>query len=359
MKKVLIPLAALLSAGLIGAVGAVGLWEAVGNDGNEPAAATALPALTQNTASTTNAIAGVYERTAPGVVKLTVTTSGSSSNGNDPFGTPAPSGATGSGFVIDEEGHIVTNYHVVEGADEAEVTFANGDEAHAQVVGSDPSSDLALLKLDNYDGDLTPLRLGSSGGLEVGDPVVAIGSPFGLEGTLTSGVVSQLDRRIQAPNGFTIDGAIQTDAALNSGNSGGPLIDMQGRVIGVASQIQSENGGNIGIGYAVPVETVRKVVDELLSGGQVEHAYLGVQLQDNGDQVVLAEVVDGGPADDAGLRQGDVVVKVDGETVDSSDDVSGAVSAKDPGDTLSVQVQRDGSTRTVQVDLGTRPATVQ
>jgi putative serine protease PepD len=359
MKKVLIPLAALLAAGLIGAVSAVGLWEAVGGDDGQPASAVSLPALTQNTASTTNAIAAVYERTAPGVVKLTVTTNGSDSSGNNPFGSPAPSGATGSGFVIDEQGHIVTNYHVVEGADEADVTFANGDEGHAQVVGTDPSSDLALLKLDDYDGDLTPLQLGSSEGLEVGDPVVAIGSPFGLEGTLTSGVVSQLDRRIQAPNGFTIDGAIQTDAALNSGNSGGPLIDMQGRVIGVASQIQSENGGNIGIGYAVPVETVKKVVDQLLAGGQVQHAYMGVQLQDDGNQVVLAEVVDGGPAADAGLQQGDVVVQVDGQAVESSEDVSGAVSAKEPGETISVQVERDGNTRTVEVKLGTRPATVQ
>jgi putative serine protease PepD len=356
MKRILIPLAALLAAGAIGGVGAVAVWEAVDESDTAATTVAGRPAA----ARASSDIGAIYEATAPGVVEIAVAPQVAQENDEDPFDLPGlQPGATGSGFVIDEQGRLVTNQHVVGEAKNVEVTFANGDEAQARVVGTDPSSDLALLQVEDYDGELTPLELGASESLEVGDPVVAIGSPFGLEGTLTAGIVSALDRTLRAPNGFTIDGAVQTDAALNSGNSGGPLLDGDGRVVGVASQIQSQSGGNVGIGYAVPVETVRSVVDELLKDGEVEHAYLGVQLSDETEAVTLVEVVDGGPAEKAGLRSGDVVVALDGEAVQSGDDVRAAVSAKRPGDTLEVEVRRGGDTETVEVELGRRPASVE
>jgi putative serine protease PepD len=174
--------------------------------------------------------------------------------------------------------------------------------------------------------------------------------------------VSALDRAIGAPNGFTIDGAIQTDAALNSGNSGGPLLDSEGRVVGVNSQIQSENGGNVGIGYAVPIDTVRGVVEELQADGEVEHAYLGVSLSEaeSGEEgVVVSDAVDGGPAADAGLEDGDVILEIDGEPAESVQDVRAAVDAKQPGDQMVLEVRRDGDTERIEVDLGERPASVQ
>src|SRR5262249_37182224 len=277
------------------------------------------------------------------------------SQGN--FGFSQQATATGSGFVIDGQGHIVTNQHVVAGADTATVHFANGDEAQAKVVGSDPSTDVAVLELQSH-RNVTPLPLGSSPSLQVGQPVAAIGSPFGLEGTLTSGIVSGLDRDIQAPNGFAISGAIQTDAALNHGNSGGPLLDSSGRVVGITSQIASSTGANVGVGYAVPIDTVKKVVSQLMGGGTVQHAFLGVELNDqNGTGGVrLAAVTSGGPAARAGLRQGDVVTAVGGRQVSSADDVRNAVDARHPGDSLQVTVTRNGQTKTFTVKLGTQPA---
>jgi putative serine protease PepD len=239
------------------------------------------------------------------------------------------------------------------------VRFANGDEAEARVVGTDPSTDVALLELEG-DRDVTPVELGSAEALEVGDAVAAIGSPFGLEGTLTAGIVSALDRDIRAPNGFTIDGAIQTDAALNGGSSGGPLLDSAGRVVGISSQIESRSGGNVGIGYAVPIETAKRVVDELLAGGEVQHAYLGVSLEEaaEGGGVPLGEVVNGGPADDAGLRAGDAIVAIDGDAVETPEEVRAAIDSHDPGDKIEVRVRRDSSTRTETVTLGERPQQV-
>ena len=209
---------------------------------------------------------------------------------------------------------------------------------------------------------MTPLELGSAASMQVGDAVAAIGSPFGLEGTLTAGIVSALDRDIRAPNGFTIDGAIQTDAALNGGSSGGPLLDSAGRVIGISSQIESRTGGNVGIGYAVPIETAKRVVDELLQSGEVQHAYLGVGLEDEPAEdggVPLSEIADGGPADDAGLRAGDVIVAVGGDEVATPEDVRDAIDSRDPGDEVEVRVRRGDDTRTVTVTLGERPATVR
>jgi putative serine protease PepD len=359
-QRILLP-AAIAGAGLLGGAVGVGAWEASNDD---PSAAstvaerTATPTAQGGRAS--SSLAELYRRTAPGVVEIET---GGLDEGFDPFAPeqPAEPTATGSGFVIDDEGHIVTNQHVVGSADTVTVRFANGDEAKARVVGADPSTDVALLDLEG-DRDVTPLELGSAESLQVGDAVAAIGSPFGLEGTLTAGIVSALDRDIRAPNGFTIDGAIQTDAALNGGSSGGPLLDSAGRVVGISSQIESRTGGNVGIGYAVPVETVERVVDELLQSGEVQHAYLGVGLDDEpaeGGGVALTEVAEGGPAADAGIRAGDVILAIGGEDVETPDDVRDAVDSRDPGDDVEVRVRRDGDSRTVTVTLGERPATVR
>jgi putative serine protease PepD len=348
VRRIFVPLAALMAAALIGGLGAVGIWEAV--DADERQAAAPLDrAASRTTASASGlSISDIYERAAPGVVQITASAGG--------FGAPGGGGATGTGFVIDEEGHVITNHHVVDGADSVSVRFSDGDEAPATVVGSDASTDVALLDLGDVSRDLQPLELGSSQSLEIGDSVVAIGSPFGLQGTVTAGIVSGLDREIRAPDGFTIDGAIQTDAALNSGNSGGPLLDGDGRVVGVNSQIESRNGGNVGIGYAVPIETAQQVVDQLLESGEVEHAYLGVRLEDTEDGVRLAEVVDGAPADEAGLQAGDLVTEMDGETIETLAELRAAVSAREPGDSVTLEIRRGEDTRSVDVELGERPS---
>ena len=364
MKRFAIPFVALVASALLGGIAAVGVWEFVDDD--EPAVQTvsADPTSARTTATAGGlSIGEIYDRSSPGVVEIRVVSDASDpadpADPVDPF-TPRR-GATGSGFVIDEEGRIVTNQHVVEDAETVTVVFADGEEAQARVVGTDPSTDIALLQLEDAGAhDLDPLPLGSSDALEIGDTVVAIGSPFGLQGTLTAGIVSALDRSIGAPNGFTIDGAIQTDAALNSGNSGGPLLDAQGRVVGVNSQIQSENGGNVGIGYAVPIDTVRGVVEELEADGEVEHAYLGVSLEAEAeDGAAVSDAVDGGPAAEAGLEDGDVIVAVDGEPVESVQDIRAAVDAKKPGETMVLDVRRDGEEQQLEVELGERPESVQ
>ena len=348
--------AALLAAGAIGGGAAVAGWELTDAD----AETTARPAASADIGTATLAATGgsglsvaeIYRRTSAGVVQVRATTSASGF---------APGGeATGSGFVIDGEGRVITNEHVVGGADSVTVVLPGGEERAAEVVGTDRSTDIALLDVTDDDG-LTPLTLGATSSLAVGDPVVAIGSPFGLQGTLTAGVVSGLDRQIEAPDGFTIDGVIQTDAALNSGNSGGPLLDGRGRVVGVNSQIESRTGGNVGIGYAVPVEVVRSVVSQLVEDGSVEHGYLGVQLSEPDGEagVQLAQVVDGGPADEAGLRGGDRILSAAGEPVDSVTEVRGAVAERRPGAKLELRISRDGDEQTVVVELGERPDNVE
>ena len=351
LRRLLVPLAALVAAAVLGGLGAVGIWEAVDDESQPAAAAAPEPAARQQAAAGASlSIGEIYERVSPGVVQI------SSESGQ--FGLQEGR-STGSGFVIDDEGHILTNQHVVSAADSVTVRFSDGREVEARVVGSDPSTDVALLDLEDDSQRLEPLELGSSESLAIGDPVVAIGSPFGLQGTVTAGIVSALDRELRAPDGFTIDGAIQTDAALNSGNSGGPLLDGAGRVIGINSQIESRTGGNVGIGYAVPIDTARQIVADLREDGEVEHAYLGVRLEEAEDGVRLAEVVDGSPADEAGLQSGDVVTEVGGEAVGTVAELRASVSAKQPGEKVELQLRRDGETRTVEVELGERPASVQ
>jgi S1-C subfamily serine protease len=280
--------------------------------------------------------------------------------------------AQGSGFVYDREGHVVTNQHVVASASSISVSFWNGVEPDAELVGTDPSTDLAVLRVDAPAGLLSPLRLADSSAVDVGDSVHALGSPFGLEGTITSGIVSALHREMTAPNNFTIIDTIQTDAAINHGNSGGPLLDNRGRVIGVNAQIESESGGSDGVGFAIPSDTVRSIVRQLISTGEVQHAYLGVKMApvpvDGG--VPITEVVPDAPADDAGLRAatgtelvdgqqvptgGDVIVEFDGQAVRSPTALQSAVDARRPGETVPVVVLRGGDRTTIEVTLGVRP----
>jgi S1-C subfamily serine protease len=303
------------------------------------------------------------------------------------FGFPQQqsSEATGSGFLIDNDGHILTNAHVVEGAKSVTVQLGNGGEQSAQVVGSDPSSDIALLKVDNTEG-AQPLSLGDSSKVEVGDPVVAIGNPFALDRTVTSGIVSALQRQIQAPNGFSISDVIQTDAAINPGNSGGPLINGAGQVIGINSQIESQSGGNVGIGFAVPIKTAADVVSQLENGGQVHQPYLGISGGDITPEiahalnlpvtqgVLIERVLSGGPADDAGIKGatgqatisgqtfpvgGDIITKVDGKPITGMDDVISAVNDHQPGDEITLTIFSGGQQKDVTVKLGDRPSHVQ
>jgi putative serine protease PepD len=315
------------------------------NAGAQPSAT-----ATAATASTPTDVSDIYRSVSPGVVFIASTT--------------AQGQGSGSGWVYSSDGTIVTNDHVVEGARSVSVRFTeNGDPIDAEVVGTDPSSDIAVLKIDpsEVEGGVKPLQLADSGQIEPGQPAIAIGSPFGLQGTVTSGIVSALGREIQAPNGFTISGVIQTDAAINPGNSGGPLLDAQGRVIGINSQIAT-NGANAnsGVGFAVPIDTVKQVVPQLKENGKIDRAWLGVSTSDAAprDGAVVQEV-SGAPAQQAGLRPGDVILRFGDRSIATASDLGQAVNARKPGDTVKVEVQRDGSRETLSVTLGTRPNEAQ
>jgi S1-C subfamily serine protease len=335
-------------------------------------------------------VSDIYERSGPGVVQITTTTVRRIDT--DPFfnalGFPQQrrQKALGSGFVIDKAGHIATNFHVVEGAETVEVSFSNRDSVNARVVGTDPSTDIAVLEVNVDAGALTPLDLGDSDHLQVGDSVVAIGNPFGLERSVTAGIVSALHRPLTAPNDFTIDDVIQTDAAINSGNSGGPLIDARGRVVGVNSAIATGNTGaqgNIGIGFAVPINTVRDVASQLIERGKVEHAFLGIGVQPVDREVsrlfdlpvrrglMVVRVYDSSAADKAGLRAGtdevvvsgesyllggDILVAIDGRELATGEDLRDAISARKPGDKLTIEAYRGSEKRSFEVTLGRQPA---
>ena len=270
--------------------------------------------------------------------------------------------ASGTGFVVDRRGTVVTNAHVVGDGERARVQFDdNRRRLGAEVLGTDPSSDLAVLKVDpDAVSSIEPLRLANSDQVDVGDGVVAIGHPFGLDRTATAGIVSGLEREIQAPNGFQIDEVIQTDAPINPGNSGGPLIDARGRVIGVNSQIATAGAqGSVGIGFAVPSNTVREVVPKLREGETIERPYLGVTTSAApGSGAAVESVEPGSPGADAGLRdgaRGDVIVGIEGRSVAGPEDVSKAIEDREPGDTVEVTVERNGRRVSVDVTLGKRP----
>jgi putative serine protease PepD len=371
---------AVAAASLLG--GLAGATAVVAIDGSEEPEVreVAVAASKTSVADTTAATSAIYRSAHRGVVEITVSSDSSSVS---PFTEPGSgeSRAQGSGFVLDESGHVVTNQHVVDGADAVSVRLWNGSTYDATVVGTDASTDLAVLDVEAPASELHPLALGSSSSLSVGDGVVAIGSPYGLEGTITSGIVSALHRQIEAPNGFAIDDAIQTDAAINHGNSGGPLLDATGRVVGVNAQIESESGGSDGVGFAVPSDTIRPIVRQLLETGSVEHAYLGVGVatitQRAADElgltagVALTSVREGTPAADAGLRAatdassfegedvptgGDVVTAIDGTRVTTADELRVQIDERKPGDTIRVTYVRDGDMLTVSVALDERPS---
>jgi S1-C subfamily serine protease len=337
----------------------------------------------------------IYRRSAPGVVQITTTsvTTVEPDRFLNPFGLPEQQRrqALGSGFVIDKSGNIVTNYHVVANAQRIEVSFSNRDSVEARVVGRDPSTDLAVLTVDVDARALMPLRLGDSDGVEVGDSVVAIGNPLGLERSVTAGIVSALHRPLTAPNDFTIDDVIQTDAAINSGNSGGPLINATGRVIGVNTAIATGNTsagarGNIGVGFAVPINTVRAVASQLIEHGRVEHAFLGVGATPIDSEVarlfnlpakrglLVQRVYAASGAQQAGIRAGttevvvagqsyrlggDVIVRVDGKPVAAPADLREVCSGKKPGDKVTIEAYRGGVKKSFDVTLGHQPASAQ
>ena len=373
--------AALLASGLVGGGVAFAIGSTVWDGETTTVIRESAPADLQAAAFESDGAAGtvgeVYARAAPGVVQVT------SSRVTQGFFGPQPGEALGSGFVIDKDGHIVTNYHVIEGADEILVNFSQDDGVSAKLVGVDPSTDLALLKIQEHRRALTPIPLGDSSTVRVGDQVIAIGNPFGLDRTVTAGIVSALQRQILSPSNFTIDKVIQTDAAINQGNSGGPLLNADGDVIGVNTQIATAGSaeGNVGIGFAVPVNTVKTVVGELLESGRVEHSYLGVSMQDLTPDVaryvnvpergaLVAQVYPGSPAEEAGLQGaqqtvvidgqsyavgGDVIVRADGRTIRTSDDLRQIVAAKKPGDELDLGILRGEEEVEVTVTLGTLP----
>jgi putative serine protease PepD len=371
-------LAALLGAGLAVAIGAA----VVGTGGTttivrDVEAAGAGPASFESGQG--KSIGEIYTQEARGVVQVLATSVAS----DNPFFGPQESSALGSGFVIDQAGRIVTNFHVVEGASQVQVSFSGEDRVDARVIGTDPSTDIAVLQIDEQARALTPLPLGDSDSVRVGDAVVAIGNPFGLERTVTAGIVSALQREITAPNGFAIDEVIQTDASINRGNSGGPLLNANGDVIGVNAQIESTTGGNVGIGFAIPINTVKEVVSQIIDSGKVEHAYLGIEMQTIDEEltkhfrlpaergVLISRVVPGSPADRAGLeggsRQvvvggesyvlgGDVITAADGEALETAEAFRSVVNDRKPGDALALEVRREDSTETIIVTLGRRPA---
>ena len=365
--------AALLAAAAVGAGAGAGTYALLADDSGT--VVREVPVEGSETASRSGlSVAAIYARSYKGVVEITSTSS-------DASGFGGQQRAQGSGWVYDTDGHIVTNQHVVDGARSISVRFWNGATHPAEVVGTDPSTDLAVIKVGAPSSILQPLQVGDSSALSVGDGVVAIGSPFGLEGTVTSGIVSALNRQMTAPNRFTITNSIQTDAAINHGNSGGPLLNAQGRVVGVNAQIESDSGGNDGVGFAIPSSTVKAIVPQLAETGEAEHAYLGVEIETIpagvASQLELTPGVEittvrlDTPAERAGLRAasgsetvngeryptgGDVITEIDGRAVTSAAQLQDAVDSKRPGETVTLTYFRGGEQHTVEVKLAARPS---
>jgi putative serine protease PepD len=360
VSRLLTFLAGLATAGVL--FGALAIAGAFDDEATTASGTPAESAAAPQPRAAGGSIADLYERVSPAVVHVTAQGGGSGRQERSPFEDgPRRGAASGSGFLISGEGDVVTNQHVVAGAERVRVRFGENDSPiDARLLGEDASSDLALLRIDPDDlpDGVEPLELGTSEDLRTGEAAIAIGSPFGLEGTVTTGVVSGVGRDIRAPNGFTISEVVQTDAAINPGNSGGPLLDGEGRVIGVNAQIATAGtAANSGVGFAVPIDTVREVVPTLRENGSVERAYLGVTTRERPqrDGAVVVEAADGGPADDAGIRGGDRIVAVGDQDVREPGELAAAVSARRPGETVEIRLVRDGEEQAIEVELGERP----
>jgi S1-C subfamily serine protease len=393
-EKLLSPFGSSLLGGLVVAVAgwiaiAAGAIQSDGGSTTTVAAPLTAPVDAKSEDGSTNVVNQIYKADGEGVAFIESQIEPQETESLNPFGEIEPESgggtATGSGFVIDDEGHILTNNHVVEGASKVTVKLGDSEKTYdAEVVGTDPGTDIALLQVDAPAKEIQPLTLGHSSEAEVGDPVVAIGNPFGLDRTVTSGIVSALQRQIEAPNGFSISHVIQTDAAINPGNSGGPLINSAGEVIGINAQIATGGGGNgnVGIGFAIPIDTVRAEIEQLKTNGEVDHAFIGItggtvtpELAkavnlpvDEG--VIVQSVVKGSAADKAGLEAGntsatiegqevrlggDIITEVDGKKLKSMDELVEIIQGSKPGDTLELTIIHDGDEKTADVTLGTQP----
>ncbi len=381
-----LPLLAVAAAGAAGAVLALGGAHALGIFDDGENTVTVREVTVESTSQPTSfrpgqalSIAEVYKRSAPAVVQITAT-----GNAN-PFGSESQQRALGSGFVFDKAGYIITNYHVIAGAGSIQVTFSNNQSIDATLVGSDPSTDIAVLKVNTTASALTALTLGDSDQVQVGDSVVAIGNPFGLSRSVTAGIVSAIQRQITAPNEYAIDHVIQTDAAINHGNSGGPLLNARGEVIGVNAQIETGGAsqGNVGVGFAVPSNTVKSVAGQLIESGKVEHAAIGILAQQLTPAVakefrlpvksgvVIEEVQAGSGAAKAGLKGGttdvtvagesyrlggDIIVAANGMPVKDLASLRDITSDLEPGDTITLEIYRGEVKRTIDVKLGRQPS---
>jgi putative serine protease PepD len=339
----------LVASALLGGGTSAGVLAATGAMGNG-----STTTVLQRTAASTSSSAGldagsIYASTSAGVVDIAVQ------------GTSPGSAATGTGFVVDAQGHIVTAAHVVDGASSVTVKLQDGTTRTATVLGKDDATDVAVIRIDPSGLTLHPLTLGSSASVGVGAEVAAIGDPFGYARSISTGIVSGVDRTIQAPNGFTVAHAIQTDAAMNPGNSGGPVLDASGNVIGIADQIAT--GGNVdqssGVGFAVPIDLVKSTLKTLEAGGTVQHAYLGIASADSARATAgatVSSVTSGGPAAGAGVRSGDVVTAFDGTAVTDSAGLVSAIAARQPGDQVALTVERGSQTLHLTATLATQPA---
>jgi putative serine protease PepD len=353
-------LAALAVVAAVGAGTGVGAY-AIADSSSSPAPAASAPVVSGTVqpasllkSTSSSSLVSLYKKTSPGVVDIVVTTGGSD-NSDSAFGggQQQSSKAEGTGFVVDSKGDIVTNEHVIDGATSITVKFQNGTSTKGTLVGSDKGSDLAVVKVDPSATTLVPLTLGNSATVQTGQAVFAIGSPFGLADSLSAGIVSATGRTISSPSNKPIANAIQTDAAINHGNSGGPLLDTSGTVVGVNAQIESESGGNDGVGFAIPVNTVKTITSQLIAGQKITHPFLGVYLEDaSGGGVTITKLTAGGPADTAGVKAGDIITAVDSTPITTSDDLVAAISADTVGQKVTLTVTRGGASQQISVTLG-------
>jgi putative serine protease PepD len=350
---------------VIGAAAGAGAYALSNHGSGTPSASpVVVPAQPASSTSTADSLTQLYKQDAPGVVDITVelSSSSNSSGGGFPFGNPQGSQkeeAEGTGFEVDTKGNILTAEHVVAGAKSIKVTFQDGSTESATLVGSDKSTDAAVIHIDKPASELHPLALGNSSSVQPGQTVVAIGSPFSLPETMTAGIVSATSRTITAPNQFSITGAIQTDAAINHGNAGGPLIDTAtNTVIGINDQILNagDSNDNAGVGFSVPINAAKSAAQTLIAGGTVKHAFVGVRILSVKGGAKITKIVAGSPAAKAGLKVGDVVTSFDGKTITSADELTAVVSAAKAGEQVTVTVKRGGSTQHVTVTLGVQPS---